>query len=525
MRSCSVGPRRLRPGPVNSLTQSRWFLLQGSCSGTQGLCLDVRARVLRAVGKEYMLGLLTSFFCKIPFGPGWRSVTRPRATARGPRAFVRPALALALGAQLVSCGRSNHETSEGFPRAETLYVGGRQWGEPSSFNPLSGSPDWPAKEWHTLLYESLFYFNSREGKLSPLLGQSYKVTDDTVEVTLDPAARWNDGKPLTAWDVKYTYDLGQKYRGPAGLSPLAIHHRGAGPRRAGATEPGTVNASTGGAPRKVVFVLDKSRKNPLVVLDALQEIRIVPRHVIEPVLASVNGDFERVQQARGSTKIRWARARTASSPTAAKRSSAVRDDGYWGNAVLHGGKLPAPEVRRSPHLQEQRPLQRRAAAGAARRLVRASCRASGSSSEGGAELVRQGAVLRARVDARCSSSTSRTSRSTTCACAARWHSPSTTATSASSPSPVIAIRCKPGSSCRSGSRPSTSPRKTRRSTAPRLRPGEGQGRRSKKPATRRVRARRRARRNPRRAAATRFRPCTSSRPRAGATGSRSCASR
>ena len=327
---------------MNSLTQSRWFLLQGSCSGTQGLCLDVRARVLRAVAKEYMLGLLTSFFCKIPFGPGWRSVTRPRVTARGPRAFVRPALALALGAQLVSCGRSNHETSEGFPRAETLYVGGRQWGEPSSFNPLSGSPDWPAKEWHTLLYESLFYFNSREGKLSPLLGQSYKVTDDTVEVTLDPAARWNDGKPLTAWDVKYTYNLGQKYRGLQ-VSPLWQYITEVQvPDAAGATEPGTVNASAGGAPRKIVFVLDKTRKNPLVVLDALQEIRIVPRHVLEPLFASVKGDLNEF------LKSRFDKDPVGSGPYrllsySSEKIAAVRDDTYWGNAVLHQGKLPAPK--------------------------------------------------------------------------------------------------------------------------------------------------------------------------------------
>ena len=42
---------------------------------------------------------------------------------------------------------------------------------------------------------------------------------------------------------------------------------------------------------RVVFVLDPKQKNPLVVLDQLQLQRIVPKHVIEPLLAKGNNDI------------------------------------------------------------------------------------------------------------------------------------------------------------------------------------------------------------------------------------------
>ena len=50
-----------------------------------------------------------------------------------------------------------------------------------------------------------------------------------------------------------------------------------------------VRASADG--RSVVFLFNPRRKNPLVVLDSLQEIPILPRHVIEPLLAASGGDI------------------------------------------------------------------------------------------------------------------------------------------------------------------------------------------------------------------------------------------
>src|SRR5688572_23301106 len=110
---------------------------------------------------------------------------------------------------LASCRRPENDgaSASTFPREQTLYVGGRQWGEPSTFNPLLGWMDWPSMPGVNLLYESLFFYNSLSGKLEPLLAQSYTQTDEAIEVTVNPGAHWNDGKPLTALDVKYTFEL------------------------------------------------------------------------------------------------------------------------------------------------------------------------------------------------------------------------------------------------------------------------------------------------------------------------------
>ena len=37
-----------------------------------------------------------------------------------------------------SACRREHQSDGSFPRNETVYVGGRQWGPPSTFNPLEG---------------------------------------------------------------------------------------------------------------------------------------------------------------------------------------------------------------------------------------------------------------------------------------------------------------------------------------------------------------------------------------------------
>src|SRR4051794_17207596 len=71
----------------------------------------------------------------------------------------RAARALAIAISLLGLAgcRASHAKEEdknsSFPRAETFYLGGRQWGEPSTFNPL-GTPGWPISTMN-LLYETL----------------------------------------------------------------------------------------------------------------------------------------------------------------------------------------------------------------------------------------------------------------------------------------------------------------------------------------------------------------------------------
>jgi peptide/nickel transport system substrate-binding protein len=196
---------------------------------------------------------------------------------RVPRSPGSLVLGLVLGGLLLlGCHRQQADSDQTFPRAQTVYVGGFQWGQPSTFNPLASAPDWPVNPGNALnlFYEALLVFNTLTGEMQPLLAQSYRVLPEAIEVTLQPLARFSDGSPVTSQDVKYTFDLGRDHKSlrVATVWPF-LRQVEAGPEG------------------RVRFELNPERRNPLVVLDSLQETYILPRHVIEPLLASVKGDI------------------------------------------------------------------------------------------------------------------------------------------------------------------------------------------------------------------------------------------
>jgi peptide/nickel transport system substrate-binding protein len=149
------------------------------------------------------------------------------------------------------------------PRNETLYIAGLQWQTPVNFNRLSSNPDWPAMGAHMLLYESLFAYNQLTGNLDPLLAKELKVVDaTTVQVTLQPGTKWQDGKDLTTDDVVYTYELA-KTNSDIYYSTLFDYI--------------TSIKSTGD--RTLEIKLNADRLNPGIVKDFLRNIKILPKHV------------------------------------------------------------------------------------------------------------------------------------------------------------------------------------------------------------------------------------------------------
>lgn len=99
-----------------------------------------------------------------------------------------------------------------YPRNETLYVAGAAWGPASTWNPFQ--PGSLANTTGTIgnVYEFLFGYDPQTGKMIPWLAESGSwKNDQTYAVTLRAGLTWSDGQPLTAADVKYTFDLGQQY--------------------------------------------------------------------------------------------------------------------------------------------------------------------------------------------------------------------------------------------------------------------------------------------------------------------------
>ena len=59
------------------------------------------------------------------------------------------------------------------------------------------------------LIEYLFYTNLNEGDIVPWLGESFQYNDslDSIDVKIREGAKWSDGVPFTAHDVKFTIDM------------------------------------------------------------------------------------------------------------------------------------------------------------------------------------------------------------------------------------------------------------------------------------------------------------------------------
>jgi peptide/nickel transport system substrate-binding protein len=96
-----------------------------------------------------------------------------------------------------------------FKRSETLYTGGKQWGPPSNWNPfMTGNY---ATGTIGLVYETLFLYDPLTDNFTPWLAASGKWTDAlTYELKVRQGITWSDGQALTADDVKFTFELGQK---------------------------------------------------------------------------------------------------------------------------------------------------------------------------------------------------------------------------------------------------------------------------------------------------------------------------
>lgn len=96
-----------------------------------------------------------------------------------------------------------------YERSETLYTSGTQWGPPSSWNPFNTGGY--AMGVIGLVYETPFIYDPLTNEYTPWLAESGEWTSDTVyEMKVREGIQWSDGEPLTAADVKFTFELGKE---------------------------------------------------------------------------------------------------------------------------------------------------------------------------------------------------------------------------------------------------------------------------------------------------------------------------
>ena len=74
------------------------------------------------------------------------------------------------------------------------------------------------------MFESLIEMDSSTLEYDRALAEKWTISDDKLEFTfwLDPAARWSDGKPVTAEDVVWTYKTIVDPKNMTGSNKLAL---------------------------------------------------------------------------------------------------------------------------------------------------------------------------------------------------------------------------------------------------------------------------------------------------------------
>lgn len=105
-------------------------------------------------------------------------------------------------------GGDSSTTSGSYPRNQTLFTSGTQWGVPANWNPVM---NWAyATGTVGLVYETLFLYDPLTDEFEPWLAEKGDWTSDTTyEVKLRDGLTWTDGKPITADDVVFTINLGK----------------------------------------------------------------------------------------------------------------------------------------------------------------------------------------------------------------------------------------------------------------------------------------------------------------------------
>ncbi|MFC0215367.1 ABC transporter substrate-binding protein [Paenibacillus chartarius] len=210
------------------------------------------------------------------------------------------------------------------PRNETLYITGLQWGAPTNFNLISGNPGFPINYGNSreLIYETLFMINQLDGKLEPLLGTKYAWTDNmTLRIELNKDAKWSDGKPFTADDVVYTYKLAQKYE--INWSSYWTY----------------IEDVVADGANAVNIKLNKSNPNKLTVLESIELIPMLPKHIWEELEKKANNDLATIRKEIHANPV-------GTGPYKMyfyndQKITVIRDDNYWGKSLF--GKLPAPK--------------------------------------------------------------------------------------------------------------------------------------------------------------------------------------
>ena len=245
-------------------------------------------------------------------------------------------VALLLALVMLLSIASAAETVE-LPRNETLYFAGQQWGTVNSWNiigtnqnnamAIAGGPS----GYRTLMFETLYMYNFMDGSMTGLLADGDYVWNESmteVTVKIKEAAKWSDGTPVTAYDVKRTFDIGVEIGNGTGTGYKSY-----------IAEIVVVDEKT--VLIKAAVNEDGIPVNPLKVVDFLSGAPIAQAAWIDKVYERNNGDPVAILNDAGEDVV-WSGPYTKYYADDQK-VVLIRDDNYWGQDASMWGKLPVPK--------------------------------------------------------------------------------------------------------------------------------------------------------------------------------------
>jgi peptide/nickel transport system substrate-binding protein len=118
-----------------------------------------------------------------------------------------------------------------------------------------------------LLYDRLFWIGA-DGKPVPRLATGFQTVDDTtIDVTIRTGHTFSDGKPVTAEDVKFSFDYMKEWKSPYFAQHLA-----------------RVASVEVLAPDKIRFRLTEAYAP--FIMNTLGQMYVLPKHVWEPLVST-----------------------------------------------------------------------------------------------------------------------------------------------------------------------------------------------------------------------------------------------
>ncbi|GLV58516.1 peptide ABC transporter substrate-binding protein [Dictyobacter sp. S3.2.2.5] len=173
-------------------------------------------------------------------------------------------LLVILALALAACGNSSGSTSStGKKHILTIgaHVGGDFTKALSPYNPTLVNEGIQG-----MVYETLLFFNRNDGKVTNLLATDYKWSADQKQLTFTTRdnVKWSDGKPFSASDVTFTFNMLKKY--PAADSKGLW-----------------TNLSDVSAPDSKTVVMNFKTPNPPLLWYIGGQTFIVPEHIFQNV--------------------------------------------------------------------------------------------------------------------------------------------------------------------------------------------------------------------------------------------------